>query len=156
MIYLLDTNHCTHLLRSKPAVQQRRQSLLNQPGQVQIATSVTVRGELMFMVERSEQRERNLHLVEELLSHLVVYPVDTETADWYGVLKSLVIDRFGTKDKARRRKTKVESLGIAENDLWIAATAKRHNAIVVSSDRDFERICQVTQLTVEVWTDTGA
>ncbi len=37
------------------------------------------------------------------------------------------------------------------NDLWIAATAIQHRLILVTADRDFERIQQITNLQFESW-----
>jgi len=90
-------------------------------------------------------------LSEEFLKDVEVYPVDNETADIYGNLKASILDRFRPKEKAKRRKAKMEKLGFSENDLWIAAIAKRHGFILVSSDSDFERIRQVADLSIEAW-----
>jgi len=42
-------------------------------------------------------------------------------------------------------------LGFGENDLWIAAIAKQFQLIVVSSDKDFERIREVENICLESW-----
>ena len=120
-------------------------------GDAPVATSVIVRGELMFMAEHSKQREMNLRQIEAFPSTLDVYSVDEATADWYGTLKAALFARFGPKEKAKRRRATIQLLGISENDLWIAAIAKRHDCIVVSSDSDFNRITAVTDLRVESW-----
>ena len=82
-----------------------------------------------------------------------IYPIDKETADTYGRLKSAIIDHFGPKERARRRKATTEKLSFQENDLWIAALAIRHQLIVVSTDSDFQRIKEVWDLPVETWID---
>jgi tRNA(fMet)-specific endonuclease VapC len=146
-MYLLDTNHCSRLLAGDEHVTRRLATL----GDAPVATSVIVRGELMFMAEHSDQREINLQRIEAFLSTLDVFPIDTATADWYGTLKAALIAHFGPKERAKRRRATIQLLGISENDLWIAAIAKRHGSIVVSSDRDFDRIAAVTDLTVETW-----
>lgn len=69
----------------------------------------------------------------------------------YGQLKALILNHFGPKEKAKRRSMTTIKLGFTENDLWIAAAAKRHGLIVVSADRDFERIKAVEDLAVESW-----
>ena len=51
-MYLLDTNHCSHLLNSHPKVVQKLEEL----GDTLVATCVIVRGELIFMAFRSEQK----------------------------------------------------------------------------------------------------
>jgi tRNA(fMet)-specific endonuclease VapC len=144
---LLDTNHCSRLLAGDEHVTRRLATL----GDAPVATSVIVRGELKFMVEHSEQRENNRRRVEAFLSVLDVYSIDAATADWYGTLKAALFARFGPKEQAKRRRATIQLIGISENDLWIAAIAKRYDSIVVSSDRDFDRIAAVTNLTVETW-----
>ena len=85
------------------------------------------------------------------LNDINVYQIDQETADIYGKIKATVFNHFGPKEKARRRQFAKKGLGIGENDLWIAAIAKRHGLIVVSSDGDFDRIREVEDLPVEKW-----
>ena len=76
---------------------------------------------------------------------------DDEAADVYGQLKAAVLDRFGPREKAKRRKAKTERLGFSENDMWIAAIARRRGLTVVSADSDFQRIAEAVDLTIETW-----
>jgi tRNA(fMet)-specific endonuclease VapC len=146
-MYLLDTNHCSQLIQGQTDVERR----LNELGDVQVATCTVVRGELVFWAEKSEQRTENLQRVRAFLEDLEVYPLDDESADIYGRLKSAILNRFGPRERAKRRKAKTERLGFAENDIWIAAIARRHGLIVVSADSDFMRIAEVEDLIVESW-----
>lgn len=148
-MYLLDTNHLSQLLAGDQRVVTRLTSL----GSTPVATCAIVRGELIFMAAKSEHRQANLRRVESLLQKLPIHPVDSESADWYGTLKAALIDHFGPKERAKRRRATIASIGVSENDLWVAAVAKRHGLVVVSTDDDFRRIQEVTDLVVESWLD---
>jgi tRNA(fMet)-specific endonuclease VapC len=71
-VYLLDTNHCSRLIDRDPAVLQRLREL----GDARVATCIIVRGELRFMVERSERKQENAVKVEALLEDMEVIPLD--------------------------------------------------------------------------------
>ena len=146
-MYLLDTNHLSQLLDRDLHLTARLAAL----GDVAVSTCVIVRGELIFMAAKSERRATNLARVEALLSSLPVYSVAAATADWYGTLKAALIDHFGPKERAKRRRTTLVSVGISENDLWIAAIARCRDLVLVSADSDFARIQSVTELQVESW-----
>lgn len=146
-MYLLDTNHLSQLLKRDARIIARLSTL----SEVFVATCVIVRGELIFMAAKSEQRSTNMAQVEAVLRRLPVLPIDEAVADWYGTLKAALVDRFGPKERAKRRHATLQSLGVSENDLWIAAIAKRHTLKIVSSDTDFERLQQITDLQVESW-----
>ncbi|MBI1926747.1 type II toxin-antitoxin system VapC family toxin [Candidatus Poribacteria bacterium] len=147
-MYLLDTNHCYHFLKKHASILQK---IFQLGDDSLVVTCVIVQGELVYMAQKSERKEENLHELEQFLEHMAVYPVDRETADIYGRIKAAIIDHFGPKEKAKRRKATIEQLGFQENDLWIAAIAKRHGFTVVSADSDFERIKVIEELSVEKW-----
>ena len=147
-MYLLDTNHMSELIQQNAALIRRA----NERGRdVGVCTTVIVRGELIFMAAKSDRVQQNRQEIEQLLSRVPVHAIDPETADWYGTLKARLIDRFGPKEKAKRRRATLAQIGLSDNDLWIAACAKRHGLVVVSVDSDFRRIQDVTDLQVESW-----
>ncbi|ABA22120.1 PilT protein-like protein [Trichormus variabilis ATCC 29413] len=146
-MYLIDTNHCSYLMEGLPSVAEHLRSL----GQVQLATSVIVAGELRFMAHNSHQKAANLIKINAFLRRINLYGIDKETTEIYGDFKSEIIKQFGPKEKSQRKTTKLTSIGISENDLWIAATALRHSLIIVSSDSDFVRMRQVRELALENW-----
>ncbi len=145
--YLLDTDHCSRFLDGHPVIVRR----MSERSDALVATCVIVLGELVFMAQRSERRETNLLRVHKFLKAIGVCPVDEETADIYGRLKADILDRFGPREKAKRRKTRIETLGFSDNDVWIAAIAECRGLILVSADSDFERISQVGGFAVERW-----
>lgn len=148
-MYLLDTTYCFRIIGGNPGVIQKIGNL----GNVPVATCVIVRRELVFGAYKSARNRENLRLVKQFFDDedIEVYGIDKETTDIYGELKAAILTHFGSKEKARRRKAKTETLGFNENDLWIAAVAKRHGLTIVSEDGDFQRLKEVNDLKVEKW-----
>lgn len=146
-MYLLDTNHCSRIIQGNPTVLEAILSRRN----AGVALSVIVQGELLFMAENSDRKAENLDRVQTFLKMFDVYPISEEISQTYAQLKAGFLNTFGSKDKAQRRTTRIQSLGIDDNDLWIAATAVRHDLILVTADRDFNRIQTVCRLRLESW-----
>lgn len=146
-MYLLDTNHCSLLMEGDSRLVEHLDAL----GVVLVGTSVVVRGELMYMVAKSQRQAINLERVRNFLHGIRLYVVDEGTSDIYGRLKANVISYFGPKDKSKRSRVTITQLGISDNDLWIAATAIQHGLTVVSADSDFQRIREVWTFPVEAW-----
>ncbi len=146
-MYLLDTNHCSRLLDGDSRVADRIAAV----GETNVVTSVIVQGELIYMAENSDRRQANLIRVRAFLHDIQLYFVDDASADAYGQMKAALIRHFGPRDRSKRHKTRMERIGIGENDLWIAAVALRHHLTVVSSDTDFERIREAVPIQLENW-----
>jgi len=145
--YLLDTNHCSSLLKGHPSLIHKLEDL----GDAPTVTCVIVQGELAYMAQKSEQPSTNAERVSQFLRGIEVLPVDRDTADRYGELKAAVIERFGPREKARRKRTRLADLGFQENDLWIAAVAQRHGLTVLTADSDFARLSRLNDIAVENW-----
>lgn len=146
-MYLLDTNHCSRIILGDATILRRVAEI----GESQLATSIIVRGELMFMAQNSEQRATNLARVQVFLEDICLYFIDEETANIYGQFKAEIIACLGPRARSRRRRTRIEELGVSENDLWIAATALRYGLSVVSSNSDFQRMREVRDFSLENW-----
>ena len=146
-MYLLDTNHCSCIIFGDNHLIQQLE-LHSEEG---VATSVIVRGELLYMAAKSQQTVTNLQQVKAFLNTIDLYPINLSISDIYGDLKGKLINKFGPKEKAERRKFNIQTLGFGDNDLWIAATAIHYNLTVVSTDNDFRRIQQVYSCPVEPW-----
>ena len=146
-MYLLDTNHCSYLIKKEATVWEKALAI----GTENLATCVIVQGELIFMAEKSAQNTQNLANVNNFLQYLRIYLTDETTAVIYGQIKAAVFEQFAPKEKSQRRKTKIRDIGFDDNDLWIASIAWQHNLILVSADSDFQRIQTVRDLTVESW-----
>ena len=127
-LYLLDTNAWIAYLKGHPRVVERawRESRL--------AISAVSLGELSYGARKSAKVEANLRRVERLASLVRVLPIDERVAEAYGWLR-LDLERAGRP--------------LGANDLWIAATAKAHDLVLVSADQAFR---QVPGLRLEDWT----
>jgi len=87
-------------------------------------------GELRAGFAQGGRRERNESDLREFLAHPIVVelPVDSEASRHYA---EIVLDlrRAGTP--------------LPPNDIWIAAVAARHAALVLTHDLHFEKIARV-------------
>jgi tRNA(fMet)-specific endonuclease VapC len=146
-MYLLDTNHCSRIILGDTKLLTDLQTRLS----AGVSTSTIVRGELLYMVYKSQQREANLPNFLAFLQTMALYPINKEISDVYGKLKGDIILQLGPKDPKERRGFTVQRLGFGENDLWIAATVIHYNLTLISADRDFVRIQQVQPFRLESW-----
>jgi len=147
-LLLLDTNHCFRII----AGDQRLMDRLSRIARDAVLISVVVAGELYYGAAKSEQIDANWSDVDEFLRLFAVVPVSSSVAVEFGRLKAALLNRFGPRERAKRRDFDLATLGLDDNDLWIAATALDRDAVLVSADSDFVRMADVVDLEVEDWT----
>lgn len=102
----------------------------------EVAVSVITVGELELGVLRASDgaaRARRLATLTQVRSAYELLPIDDLTASCYAALV----------DEAFRGGRRVK-----QNDAWIAATAMRHGAAVVTQDWDFGSFASVPVITV--------
>lgn len=146
-MYLLDTNHCSRIISGDLNILAK----LQENSEQDIGISVITRGELLFMVEKSERQAENLEKVTQFVEAINIYRIDDAVADCYGQLKGKILKHFGPKDREKRSKITIQKLGFSDNDLWIAATAISYGMTLVSADQDFVRIQEVQHLSLVNW-----
>lgn len=130
--YMLDTNIVIYVIKRKPI--SALETFNRHAGQLSIS-SITL-AELIHGAEKSEQTEKNLQLVEDFTSRLVVLDYDTKAAAHYGNIRA-----------------ELEQAGkmIGVNDLHIAGHARSEGLILVTNNlREFER---VAGLRMENWVE---
>lgn len=130
-LLLLDTNACIGLIRGRApslAAKLRRMDVGS------VATSSVVRAELLVGVMKSVHPDVERDKVMALLAQLLSLPFDDDCAEHYADI------RAGLEQIGQR---------IGDNDLLIAATARQHDATVVTrNDSEFRR---VSGLVIEAW-----
>ena len=130
-MYLLDTNVCIHLLNQKhPGILQYFQ----QHSPAEIALCSIVKAELLYGARHSQRVQENLQLLAKFFAPLVSLPFDDRCAEEAGLIRA---DLAGQGNP------------IGPNDLLIAATARAHDAVLITHNSgEFSR---VTGLRMEDW-----
>ena len=134
MIFLLDMNAVSDLVRMQPKIHQRVQGTATPH---QIITCTIVRGEILYGISRlpNGRRRDDLELkVSHILGGITCVPVPEQAAEHYARVK---IDRLS------------KGWNLDENDLWIIATALAMSATLISRDSD---MCGIAGLLTEDWT----
>jgi tRNA(fMet)-specific endonuclease VapC len=130
--YMLDTDICIYLTRNRhPQVTARFERLRPE----QLVMSAITYGELQHGANKSNQRERTLSQLEELIQYIRVESLTAAAAKAYGEIRA-----------ALEKQGRI----IGNNDLWIAAHAVTLDvSLATNNEREFDRI---PGLTVENWT----
>lgn len=125
-MYLLDTNTCIHFLNgTSPAIRQHLQACSPQ----EVALCSVVKAELLFGARHSQRIEANLQRLQHFFAPLQSLAFDDRCAEEYAQIRA---------DLTRQGKL------IGSNDLMIAATARAHDAILVTNNiGEFARIANL-------------
>lgn len=129
MIFLLDTNAFSDLMREHPKIDARLADLSSAD---RVVICSVVRGEILYGLERLPQGKRRAELELKANTLFAVLPCESvsETAG----------DHYAKIKLARQQR----GLTLDENDLWIAATAMALNAVLVSRDSDVQHVDGLT------------
>jgi len=129
--YLIDTNHTCAMMNNVQPVAER---IIQQAQRGErFYLCMTVVGELYFAVYASTYRASNTVHLERLLERIAILGFDQATAQEYGRIKA---------------ELKAKGHLIPGTDAQIAAVARLHDLIVLSSDR---HLGYVDDLQVENW-----
>jgi len=121
--YLIDTNILIFLCNSKSEKLERR-FRRHRPEDF-FVSSITV-GDLIYGVNKSKQREPNLHAILKILSPFTVLDFDSSDGWQYGELRA----ELEAKGKVG-----------GGNDMLIAAQAKRRKlAVITNNTKEYKRV----------------
>lgn len=134
MIFLLDTNAFSDLMRKHSKLDVRMSSL---PAADQVVICPIVRGEICYGLEQLPQSRRRQDLENQAAPLLAIIPCES--------IPEAAGDHYARIKLTRQQR----GLILDENDLWIAATALALGAVLISRDSDFQK---VDGLTVNDWT----
>jgi tRNA(fMet)-specific endonuclease VapC len=127
--YMLDTNTISAFLKGNTKIAKR---IIELPISSLCISSIT-EGELRFGLAKRPTAKRLHHLVKEFLLHVDVLPWNTSVAKCYGQL---------------RANTESGGKVLGALDMLIAAHALENNAVLVTNDKAFR---YVAELTLEDW-----
>lgn len=134
MIFLLDTNAFSDMMRSHPQVNARLAGVVATD---RVITCPIVRGEIRYGIERLPQGKRRIEIENNAASLFAIIPCEP--------MPEAAGDCYARLRVQQQRK----GVAMDENDFWIAATALSLGAVLVSRDGDFQ---QIAGLAVEDWT----
>jgi len=115
----LDTNAAIDILNGRPSVVRLVENSLH------VLLPVTVVGEFRYGAYRSMKISENLAKIDSLELRCTVVPVNSDIADRYGQLRTVLHDR---------------GVPLPENDIWIAACALCNHSPLISNDIHFNNI----------------
>lgn len=131
MRYMLDTNVCIDYLKGNS--NNIRDRIISAPDDTLCISAITF-SELMFGVENSSNREKNLVALNFFLLKIDIVPYDDQAAAAYGEI---------------RKQLKQKGNLIGGMDMLIAAHARASDAILITHNtREFNR---VRGLRIEDW-----
>lgn len=125
--YLLDTSSLVDLINKDTIIPTR----LTVNEEVFIPSIAL--GELYYGAFKSTHTRENLKRLDQISITNTIIGCDTATARIYGNIKNTLIKK---------------GKPIPENDIWIAAIAQQHNLTLVTRDKHYD---YVENLTVEMW-----
>ncbi len=126
MKYLVDTDWIIRHFRGNGPVARRLEELTPNG----IGLSVVSMGELYEGVYRSSDPESSEAALQLILSEIAIVNIDDEVCRIFG---------------QQRGRLRARNALIGDSDLWIGATAIRHNLTLLTNNRQhFERIPELT------------
>jgi len=129
--YLIDTNILIFLCNSKSKLLENK---FKTHGPEEFSVSSITVGELIYGVNKSQHRERNLQAILKILSPFKVLDFDSSDGWEYGEIRADLEKKGAT---------------IGGNDSMISAQARRRGLIVITNNtREYKR---VSGLHVEDW-----
>ena len=131
MMIMLDTNICIYIIKKQP------DTVLKKFEQMPVGSAVmslVTYGELEYGALRSNNKEKALGILDELVNYIPVVPAGASVAKHYAEIRANLAHK-GTP--------------LGNNDLWIAAHARSLGYTLVSNNiKEFDR---VENLSLENW-----
>ena len=125
--FLLDTNIIVAWLKGEVSIADK----IDKAKEVHLP--IIVVGELYYGALYSTHVQKNIIDIQSITSHYNVLQIDEETTIVYGNIKAFL-----------RKKGKP----IPENDVWIAAIARRYKLTLITRDKHFK---EIENISLKTW-----
>ncbi len=133
MIYMLDTNICSFIIREKPLIVKEKLKVVDTDNNKIVLSSI-VASELLYGAYKKES-PKLINTIKTFIDFFEVLPFDLNASEEYGRLR-VSLEKKG--------------LIIRAYDLQIAAHAKSINAVLVTNN--LKEFIRIEGLKVEDWT----
>jgi predicted nucleic acid-binding protein len=132
--YLIETTTFSGMMKKDTKIYAKVSSL--DPSD-SLTVCPTVRGEILFGIEKMPKGQKRTDL-------------ETKAQILFSACESRdITEPVGDKYAQIKHEAKVAGKSLSDNDLWIAATAICHNAVLVAADKDYAGLSGVL---LEDWT----
>jgi tRNA(fMet)-specific endonuclease VapC len=135
--YLLDTGILVHYARQSPLYQEIESKEKLSEADCMPIISVVTYGEILSFGMQNHWGNKKLQAISTLLSKLIL--IDINSGDLDLLTAYAEIDAF-SKNKLPGSSLGTSAVTMGKNDLWIAATAKVANAVLITIDSDFNHL----------------
>ncbi len=135
---VLDTNILVHYLKKSMLVQEIQSYLLDNE-YVSVLSAVT-KAELLAIAEKNmwgEQRKTDLNLLFDQFIYIDIQYNNNELLMAYATIDAYSQGKISSPNGHLLNNT---SRNMGKNDLWIAATAYAMNAMLLTTDGDFDHL----------------
>lgn len=130
-MYVLDSNVCVRILnQTHPEIADRFRSITPKD----IALCSIVKAELLYGARRSQRVEKNLRVLQVFFDTLACLPFDDRCAEEAAQIRADLV---------------AQGKPIGPHDILIAATARAHDAVLVTHNTG--EFARVTGLRLEDW-----
>jgi len=134
MNYVLDTNILLHILRGTE-IGIKVVKIEEQDNNPTLIISIVTKAEILSIASQRKWGSKKISSLSKLLKNLLIIPVDNDEL----VKTYAEIDTF-SQGKLEDKPLHMTSRNMGKNDLWIAATARLTNAILLTTDNDFNHL----------------
>jgi tRNA(fMet)-specific endonuclease VapC len=135
--YLLDTGLLLgHIRGAGYADHAERRYALSQPPNVSLVSVVT-KGEIYSLAIQFNWGEQKKQALDNLHRRVPVVDINTDRI----IQRYAEVDAYSQgKDRTKPLPSGMSSRNMGKNDIWIAATASVVNAILMTTDTDFDHL----------------
>ncbi len=135
--YLLDTGILVHYARQSKLYMQIEASENLSAADCLPIISVTTQAEIISFGIQHNWGSKKMQAIQSLFSKLIIIDINSSDIDLLNAYAE--IDAY-SKGKLPGFPLASSAIVIGKNDLWIAATAKVANAILLTIDSDFDHL----------------
>lgn len=136
--FLLDTGLLLGLARGASWANEAFEQLNPDSRETAVRTSVICHGEILALAKKNDWGEKRLAALEQILLRLPRLGIDPAVLDAYARIDAWTHGK--SVDAPGNAPPPKPAVSMEQNDLWIAAAAHAHNAVLLSTDKDFAHL----------------
>ena len=146
-VYLIDTNYAPAPWDKNDKHHDKMRQFISSNGESRVAISVVTLAEVEYGLKIAPVVDEGRQAIvrASMAEYTYVWNITQHTVRFYSEIRAKLFMKYAPSDSKGKLKTKwpedlidrttAKTLGVQENDVWIAAQAYERNACLVTSDR---------------------